>query len=161
MVVGPYGRAPVAAQAWKATEFPDQERPPMQSDPFLDFHRIAERAGYPAMLIVSMFALGLVVAPVALLALTRGVWALIIAVVSIFVALALLAGAFGAAVADSDGADPQPAASGPEEREGVKPLPQRHPTRARVSTTVGRPSHAGAKRDESTRQGTTSPRRMA
>jgi len=32
----------------------------MQSDPFLDFHRTAESAGYPAMLIVSVFALGLV-----------------------------------------------------------------------------------------------------
>jgi hypothetical protein len=37
----------------------------------LDFHQTAERADYPALLIVSMFALGLVVAPVALLALTR------------------------------------------------------------------------------------------
>ena len=75
----------------------------MRSDPFLDFHQTAERAGYPAMLIVSMVALGLVVAPVMLLALTRAVWVLGIAVGSIFVALALLAGAFGAAVADSDG----------------------------------------------------------
>jgi hypothetical protein len=74
----------------------------MRSDPFLDFHRTAESAGYPAMLIVSMFALGLVVAPVMLLALTRAVWVLGIAVGSIFVALALLAGAFGAAVADGD-----------------------------------------------------------
>ena len=74
----------------------------MRSDPFLDFHQTAERAGYPALLIVSMVALGLVVAPVMLLALTRAVWVLGIAVASIFVALALLAGAFGAAVADSD-----------------------------------------------------------
>jgi protein-S-isoprenylcysteine O-methyltransferase Ste14 len=74
----------------------------MQSDPFLDFHRTAESAGYPAMLIVSVFALALVVAPVMLLALTRAVWVLVIAVLSIFAALALLAGAFGAAVADSD-----------------------------------------------------------
>ena len=53
--LGPYGREPVPARAWKAT---------MRSDPFLDFHRTAEAAGYPALLIVSMFALGLVVAPV-------------------------------------------------------------------------------------------------
>ena len=52
----------------------------MQSDPFLDFHRTAESAGYPAMLIVSVFALALVVAPVMLLALTRAVWVLVIAV---------------------------------------------------------------------------------
>jgi hypothetical protein len=74
----------------------------MQSDPFLDFHQTAERAGYPALLIVSMVALGLVVAPVLLLALTRAVWVLVIAVFGIFVALALLAGEVDAAFADSD-----------------------------------------------------------
>ncbi len=80
----------------------------MQSDPFLDFHRTAEAAGYPAMLIVSVFALALVVAPVALLALTQAVWVLVIAVVSIFAALSLLAGAFGAALADADDPAPPP-----------------------------------------------------
>jgi hypothetical protein len=82
----------------------------MQSDPFLDFHRTAESAGYPAMLIVSVFALALVVAAVALLALTQAVWVLVMAVLSIFAALALLAGAFGAAVADSD--EPPPESQG-------------------------------------------------
>src|SRR5688500_11215626 len=65
-------------------DFPDQGEGPMQSDPFLDFHQTAERAGYPALLIVSMVALGLVVAPVLLLALTRAVWVLVIAVFGIF-----------------------------------------------------------------------------
>jgi cytochrome bd-type quinol oxidase subunit 2 len=74
----------------------------MRSDPFLDFHRTAEAAGYPAMLVVSMVALAVVVLPVMLLALTRGVWALVLAVLSIFAALGLLAGAFEAAVADAD-----------------------------------------------------------
>jgi cytochrome bd-type quinol oxidase subunit 2 len=74
----------------------------MQSDPFIDFHRTAEAAGYPAMLVVSLVALAVVVLPVMLLALTRGVWALVLAVLSIFVALGLLAGAFEAAVADAD-----------------------------------------------------------
>jgi uncharacterized protein (DUF983 family) len=74
----------------------------MQSDPFLDFHRTAEAAGYPAMFVVTIVALAVVVLPVMLLALTRGVWALVLAVLSIFVALGLLAGAFEAAVADSD-----------------------------------------------------------
>jgi hypothetical protein len=98
MGVTPHRREQVPAQAWKAT---------MQSDPFLDFHRTAEASGYPAMLIVSVFALALVVAPVMLLALTRAVWVLVIAVLSIFAALALLAGAFGAAVADADEPPPQ------------------------------------------------------
>ena len=93
MVPGAYGREPVPARAWKVT---------MQSDPFLDFHRTAESAGYPAMLIVSVFALGLVVAAVALLAMAQAVWVLVIAVLSIFAALGLLAGAFGAALADGD-----------------------------------------------------------
>jgi hypothetical protein len=99
----------------------------MRSDPFLDFHRTAESAGYPAMLIMSMFALGLVVAPVMLLALTRAVWVLLIAVGSIFVALALLAGAFGAAVADGDAPAPRPTAGTPEEGERVAPLQLREP----------------------------------
>jgi hypothetical protein len=43
---------------------------PMRRDHFLDFHRAAEAAGYPALLIVSMVSLGTVVAPLVLLALT-------------------------------------------------------------------------------------------
>jgi hypothetical protein len=82
----------------------------MQSDPFLDFHRTAESAGYPAMLIVSVFALGLVVAPVALLTLTRAVRVLVIAVLSIFAALGLLAGEFWATLADGD--EPPPPRQG-------------------------------------------------
>jgi hypothetical protein len=44
---------------------------------------------------------------VMLLALTRGVWALVLAVLSIFAALGLLAGAFQAAVADADEPPPR------------------------------------------------------
>ena len=73
----------------------------MRSHPFLDIHQTAERAGYPALLIASMVALGLVVAPVALLALTRATWVLVIAVLSIFAAVALLAGEVDAALADA------------------------------------------------------------
>ena len=110
----------------------------MRSDPFLDFHRTTESAGYPAMLIASVFALALVVAPVMLLALTRAVWVLVIAVGSIFVALAVLAGAFGAAVADSDEPAPRQTAGTPQERGRVTPLagrervaePDRHDRRA-------------------------------
>jgi len=43
-----------------------------------------------------------------LLALTRGVWALVLAVLSIFAALGLLGGAFEAAVADTDDPPPRP-----------------------------------------------------
>jgi hypothetical protein len=82
----------------------------MRSDPFLDFHRTAEAAGYPAMFVVAMVALAVVVLPVMVLALTRGVWALVLAVMSIFAALGLLAGAFGAALADGD--EPPPPSQG-------------------------------------------------
>ena len=75
----------------------------MRSHPFLHFHQTAERAGYPALLIASMVALGLVVAPVVLLALTRATWVLVIAVLSIFAAVALLAGEVDAAFADAAG----------------------------------------------------------
>ena len=75
----------------------------MQSDPFLDFRRTAESAGYPAMLIVSVFALGLVVAAVALLRPdTSGLGPSHCSAEYLFAALGLLAGAFGAALADGD-----------------------------------------------------------
>lgn len=90
----------------------------MQSDPFLDFHQTAERAGFPAMLVVSMVALGLVVAPVLLLALTRAVWMLVIAVLSIFAALALLAGEVGASFADGD-ERPVPRSAGGDPPQGT------------------------------------------
>jgi hypothetical protein len=96
----------------EGAKFPDRGDRPMRSDPFLDFHQSAERAGYPALLIVSLVALGLVVAPVALLALTRAVWVLVIAVLSIFAALALLAGEVGAAFADGDEPPPRPRSVG-------------------------------------------------
>ena len=95
MVDGPYS---VYARACRDASMEGA----MQSDPFLDFHRTAEAAGYPAMFVVSMVALAVVVLPVMLLALTRGVWALVLAVMSIFAALGLLAGAFQAALADAD-----------------------------------------------------------
>ena len=65
----------------------------MAPNPFVKFHRNAEAAGYPALFVVSVFSLALVVTPVALLALTRAGWALALALLSIPVALATLAGA--------------------------------------------------------------------
>ena len=48
----------------------------MSRNPFLEFHRAAEAAGYPALLIVSMVCLALVVVPVALLGLIEAGWVL-------------------------------------------------------------------------------------
>lgn len=72
----------------------------MRSNPFLDFHRTAEAAGYPALLIVSMVCLGLVVGPVALLGLTGSDWMLAVALLSLIAAVTILAGAIDAAFSD-------------------------------------------------------------
>src|ERR671923_1326828 len=52
--------------------------------------------------LVSLFALGLVATPALLLVLTRAVWTLVLALLSIVAALALLAGELGATFADAD-----------------------------------------------------------
>ena len=54
----------------------------MRRDPFLDFHRTAETAGYPALLVVSLSALGLVVTPVLMLAPDTSVWTLVLALLA-------------------------------------------------------------------------------
>jgi hypothetical protein len=75
---------------------------PMRRDHFLDFHRAAEAAGYPALLIVSMVSLGTVVAPLVLLALTGAGWLLGVTLLGLIAAIALLAEEFNAAVSDGD-----------------------------------------------------------
>jgi hypothetical protein len=103
----------------------------MRGNPLLNFHRAAEAAGYPALLIVSAVCLGLVVAPVALLGLTEADWGLALALLSLIAALAILAGAIDAAMSDYS----EPAArrtgagaAAPHEREPVAALRRRQPT---------------------------------
>ena len=106
----------------------------MRRNPFLDFHRAAEAAGYPALLIVSVVSLALVVTPVALLGLTQAGWVLALALLSLIAAVAILAGAIDAAMSAAD----EPAG--------------------------GRTGGGAAAPDESepiAAQGTTSPRRIA
>lgn len=43
----------------------------MRSNPFLSFHRAAESAGWPTLLVVSAICLALVVTPVVLLGMTE------------------------------------------------------------------------------------------
>jgi hypothetical protein len=74
----------------------------MRGNPFLRFHRRAEAAGYPALLIVSMVCLALVVAPILLLGLTDAGWVLALALLNLIVAIAVLAGAVLAALSDVD-----------------------------------------------------------
>ena len=72
----------------------------MRGNPFLNFHRAAEAAGYPALLIVSVVCLALVVVPVALLGLTEAGWVLALALLSLVAAVAILAAAIDAAMSD-------------------------------------------------------------
>jgi hypothetical protein len=90
----------------------------MRRHPFLDFQLTAERAGYPALLIVSLICLALVVVPVALLALTEAVWVLVVALLSVIGALAILTAGIAAAFADRGEPDPEPpqAVHAPDER---------------------------------------------
>jgi hypothetical protein len=74
----------------------------MHRNSLVNFHRSAEAAGFPALLIVAMVSLALVVTPVALLGLTRAVWMLGVALLSIVLALAILAGAIEAAFGATD-----------------------------------------------------------
>jgi hypothetical protein len=89
---------------------PDSKAPTMRGNPFLDFHRTAEAAGYPALLIASVFSLALVVVPILLLGLTRAVWVLALALLGLIAAVAILAGALDAALSDYD----DPAAGRPD-----------------------------------------------
>jgi hypothetical protein len=107
---------------------PGRKAPSMRGNPFLNLHRAAEAAGYPALLIVSVVCLGLVVLPIALLALTQTGWVLALALVSLVAAVAVLAGAIDAAFSDyGEAAHGQSVLGGatPEERDPVAPLPRR------------------------------------
>lgn len=99
----------------------------MRGNPFSNFHRSAEGAGYPALLIVSIACLGLVVAPVALLGLTRSEWVLGVALLSMIVAVVLMAIAVDAALSDYEEptARPRADAEAAGGRTEVAPLPRR------------------------------------
>lgn len=107
----------------------------MRGSPFLNFHRTAEAAGYPALLIVSVVCLALVVVPVALLGLTDAGWVLAVALLNLIVAIAVLAGAVLAALSDVDeSATGRPGkAAASDERDPIVPLPRRHPAARHAS----------------------------
>jgi hypothetical protein len=108
----------------------------MRGNPFLNFHRTAEAAGYPALLIVSVVCLALVVTPVLLLGLTDAGWVLALALLNLIVAIGVLAGEVLAALSDYD----EPAAGPPgrgvaasDERNPIVPLPRRDRTTRHAS----------------------------
>jgi hypothetical protein len=130
MVVSTYGRQTVAGRAWVASPDPIGQVLTMRRNPFLDFQLTAERAGYPALLIVSLLCLALVVVPVALLALTEAVWVLVLALLSVVGAVAILAAGIAAVFADADERDVErpPAVPAPNERPEVTRLGRRKPS---------------------------------
>jgi len=99
----------------------------MRRNPFLDFQVTAERAGYPALLIVSLLSLALVLVPFALLALTRAVWVLVLTLLSLIGAVVILSAGIAAAFADRGEADPEPPQvdAAADERPEVTPLGRR------------------------------------
>lgn len=98
----------------------------MSRNPFLVFHRAAEAAGCPAMLLATMVSLTIMVVSITLLALMQTAWALAMALLSLIVAIAILAGEVDAALRD---AAPLPAerpeARSPAPEAKVVPLPRR------------------------------------
>jgi hypothetical protein len=84
----------------------------MWRKPFLDFQVRAERAGYPALLFVSLLCLAIVLVPFLLLALIEATWILVVALLSIVAAVAILSAGVAAAFADR------------EEPPDVTPLPR-------------------------------------
>ena len=100
----------------------------MRGNPFLNFHRKAEAAGYPALLIVSVVCLALVITPVLLLGLTDAGWVLALALLNLIVAIGVLAGAVLAALSDYDESAAGAGSRGvgaSDERAPIVPLPRR------------------------------------
>jgi hypothetical protein len=108
----------------------------MRGNPFSRFHRTAEAAGYPALLIVSVVCLALVVTPILLLGLTDAGWILGLALLHLIVAIAVLAGAVLAALSDVDERAARPASgdvTASDERDPIVALPRRHRTTRHAS----------------------------
>jgi hypothetical protein len=79
----------------------------MRRNPFLDFQLTAERAGYPALLFVSLLCLALVLVP------------FLLALLSLSGAVAILFAGIGASLADGGDADLEPPETAPEEHSPV------------------------------------------
>jgi hypothetical protein len=101
----------------------------MRTNPFIRFNRAAEAAGYPALLVVTVVCLALVVAGVALLALIQAAWALAMALLSLVIAVTILAAAMMAAFSDSGESLARRGGTGSSshDRAAVVPLSRRDP----------------------------------
>jgi cytochrome bd-type quinol oxidase subunit 2 len=105
----------------------DVRTPPTNG--FLRFHRAAEAAGYPALLIVSMVALAMMVVAIVLLAAVQAAWAFVTAILTLIGSLALLAAAVEAAFSDGGESVATPAdpKGSPVKHDAPVPLPGRIP----------------------------------
>jgi hypothetical protein len=94
---------------------------------FLRFHRAAEAAGYPALLVVTVVALAIIVSAIALLAIMESAWALGLALTSLTASIALVAGGIDAMFSDVEEPAAERASAGPPsaEPETVVSLPRR------------------------------------
>lgn len=72
----------------------------LNPNPFTRFHRAAEAAAYPAVLLVSVLCVALAVSGIALIALTGSTGALLFALVMLFVTLGILFGGISAALSE-------------------------------------------------------------
>ena len=131
----------------------------MRRNPFVHFQVTAERAGYPALLFVSLLCLALVLAPFLLLALTQAVWVLVLALLSLGGAVAILFAGIAASLADGGEADLEPPRAAPEEHSPVTRLRQDELAPSPHSPLAVVPRGSEAVRFDD--QGSTSPRRIA
>ncbi len=112
---------------------PLQEIRIMRDKPFLRFQRTAEAAGFPALLIVSTVCLLTVVAAVALLALMPTAFAFAFVILNLVVAIAIMAAAIFAAIADVEDPETSAAAARAARLESTAVVPLA-PRRARADT---------------------------
>ncbi len=102
----------------------------MRGNPFIPIDRAAERAGYPALLFVTMGSLTIMVAAITLLAVTQAAWAFALSMLSLVVALALLAAGIDASFSESEDTESEDTVENGEvvamgER-GARKLPEPH-----------------------------------
>ena len=93
---------------------------------FLRFHQAAEAAGYPALLVVTIVALGTIVSGILLVGIMKSVWALAFALTCLAASIALVAAAMEAMFSDvEEPADDQLGAEfAAPASETVLPLPR-------------------------------------
>ena len=103
---------------------------------FLRFHRAAEAAGYPALLVVTVVALAIIVSALFFVGMTRSVWALGLTLTWLIASIALVAGEIDAMLSDVEepAEERAPAESTSVEFETVVSLPPRGLTDAQRRT---------------------------